>query len=544
MLGKNPSWLSDAIFYEIYPQSFCDSNGDGIGDLPGITSKLDYIRSLGCNAIWIHPCFVSPFRDAGYDVADFCKIAPRYGTNADMKTLVKESHARGMKVCLDMVAGHTAVDHPWFQASATRGKNPYTNRYIWTDTWCADPDGLEIVRGMYDSGRDGHFVTNFFWGQPALNYGFAKINRSWQLPPTHPDCVATKNALIDAMRFWLEMGVDGYRVDMAASLIKHDDAKGTATQKLWQDIFGKLRKDFPEAVMISEWFKPECAVSAGFDIDFAHIVSSTPHGKMFRAEKNANVHYSPGDKPWCNFEGISYFDRKGQGDAKEFFDEFAGMRRKLRKKGLVGWLTANHDIARISVNRSMKEIELVFAFVLTMPGVPFIYYGDEIGMKYLDLPSKEGGYTRTGSRTPMQWNGKKNAGFSSGSAKELYLPIDPDANRPTVEAQEKDPKSLLNTVRRLSELRHAMPALAGDADYAELFIKKHQYPIVYLRRRGKNRVLIAINPSGKPASAKFAVPGSVKGYATLAGSHVTLNKAGASFRLDLPATSYTIVDLG
>jgi maltose alpha-D-glucosyltransferase/alpha-amylase len=387
-------------------------------------------------------------------------------------------------------------------------------------------------------------VTNFFWGQPALNYGFAKINRSWQLPPTHPDCVATKNALIDAMRFWLEMGVDGYRVDMAASLIKHDDAKGTATQKLWQDIFGKLRKDFPEAVMISEWFKPECAVSAGFDIDFAHIVSSTPHGKMFRAEKNANVHYSPGDKPWCNFEGISYFDRKGQGDAKEFFDEFAGMRRKLRKKGLVGWLTSNHDIARISVNRSMKEIELVFAFVLTMPGVPFIYYGDEIGMKYLDLPSKEGGYTRTGSRTPMQWNGKKNAGFSSGSAKELYLPIDPDANRPTVEAQEKDPKSLLNTVRRLSELRHAMPALAGDADYAELFIKKHQYPIVYLRRRGKNRVLIAINPSGKPASAKFAVPGSVKGYATLAGSHVTLNKAGASFRLDLPATSYTIVDLG
>ena len=165
-----PKWLSDAVFYEIYPQSFQDTNGDGIGDIPGMIARLDYIKDLGCNAVWVNPWYDSPFGDAGYDVRDYKKIAPRYGTNEDARRFFSEAHARGMHVLIDLVPGHTSIDHEWFLASMQPGKNEYSDRYIWSDCVWESTD-LPCIRGI--SQRDGSAAVNFFSHQPALNYGYA-----------------------------------------------------------------------------------------------------------------------------------------------------------------------------------------------------------------------------------------------------------------------------------------------------------------------------------------------------------------------------------
>ena len=205
--NPRPSWLSNAVFYEIYPQSFADSNGDGIGDIPGITAKLDYIKDLGCNAIWLNPCFESPFKDAGYDVSDYKKVAARYGTNEDLVALFEAAHQRGMHVLLDLVPGHTSEEHDWFRHSSEAERNAYSDRYIWTDSWIAGGDGLPFVGG--ESPRDGTYILNFFKCQPALNYGFAHPTRSWQQPTLGPEAKATCDAMVDVMRFWLSLAGSG-----------------------------------------------------------------------------------------------------------------------------------------------------------------------------------------------------------------------------------------------------------------------------------------------------------------------------------------------
>lgn len=225
-----PAWLDNAIFYEIYPQSFQDTNADGIGDLRGIINRLDYIRDLGCNAIWLNPCFDSPFTDAGYDVADYKKVAPRYGTNEDLKELFREAHSRGLRVILDLVPGHTSVQHPWFLESMKSQPNEFSNRYVWNDDIWDTFEGVQnitgCIRGISD--RNGCCAVNFFSTQPALNYGFVNPSKSWQCAPDSKDALATREAIKDVMRFWLQLGCDGFRVDMAGSLVKNDgDGKET-----------------------------------------------------------------------------------------------------------------------------------------------------------------------------------------------------------------------------------------------------------------------------------------------------------------------------
>jgi len=199
--GKNSNeWIKEAIFYQIYPQSFYDSNGDGIGDINGIIQKLDYIQSVGFNALWINPCFVSPFQDAGYDIVDFYRIAPRYGTNAHLKKLCKEAHQRNIRICLDLVAGHTSIEHPWFKLSCKPGRNKYSDRYIWTSSTRVRPDGtLPFIRGYAQ--RDGNFAANYYYCQPALNYGFADPNpqQPWQQPVNAPGPLASRQELLKIM---------------------------------------------------------------------------------------------------------------------------------------------------------------------------------------------------------------------------------------------------------------------------------------------------------------------------------------------------------
>ena len=217
-----PQWLNDSVFYEIYPQSFYDTNGDGIGDINGIIEKLDYVKGLGCNAIWLNPVYDSPFMDAGYDVRDYKKVAPRYGTNDDLVRLFDEAHKKGMKILLDLVPGHTSDTHPWFLESKKAQKSEYTNRYIFTKSVWDAPPQYRMMCGICE--RDGNYLVNYFSSQPALNYGFHEITHpEWQLPCDHPDCLATVEAIKDIMRFWLDKGADGFRVDMADSLVKNDD---------------------------------------------------------------------------------------------------------------------------------------------------------------------------------------------------------------------------------------------------------------------------------------------------------------------------------
>jgi maltose alpha-D-glucosyltransferase/alpha-amylase len=245
-MGKGmPSWLEDAVFYEIYPQSYYDSNGDGIGDLKGIIAKLDYIKSLGCTALWLNPCFESPFMDAGYDVSDYYKIAPRYGTNADLETLCEKAHAKGIKVLLDLVIGHTSVEHKWFKESCKAKRNKYSDWFIWTDSVWKTPENLKCISGFAE--RDANFITNFFWCQPALNFGFAKPDpkQPWQLPVDHPSVKEVRAEVWKIMKFWMDLGCDGFRVDMAGSLVKLDDDQAE-TAKFWQEIRKKLDKEYPK----------------------------------------------------------------------------------------------------------------------------------------------------------------------------------------------------------------------------------------------------------------------------------------------------------
>ncbi len=489
---QTPSWLEKAVFYEIYPQTFYDSNNDGIGDIPGITQKLDYIRSLGADAIWLNPCFESPFGDAGYDVSDFYKVAPRYGTNADLKSLFEEARKRGIRVILDLVAGHTSTEHPWFKASCKHERNPYSDWYIWNNSvWAPTPPGYESVRGYAE--RDATYITNFFHFQPALNYGFAHPdpNYPWQQPVDAPGPQAVRREMKAIMKFWLDMGCSGFRVDMASSLVK-GDPDFQEVGRFWQEIRAWFDREYPDACLIAEWSCPAKAVPAGFHIDFYIHFGVNGYTSLFRKPFTFNK----GNDPY----GASFFDRLGHGNIREFIDEYQKHYDASKAFGFISLPSGNHDIyPRISYQRDLEDLKLVYLFLMTLPGIPFIYYGDEIGMRTIEgLPSKEGGYVRTAVRTPMQWDDSKNAGFSTAPAGQLYLPVDPEADRPTVAGQQDDSQSLLNLVRGLVQLRKQHPALGATGDFEVIYAEAGRYPFVYKRSCGDETLLVVVNPSGHP----------------------------------------------
>ncbi len=475
------AWLDKAIFYEIYPQSFQDTNGDGIGDIPGIVQRLPYIQELGCNAIWLNPCFASAFGDAGYDVSDYYQVAPRYGTNEDLKHLFEEAHRRGMHVLLDLVPGHTSTAHKWFQESMKAEKNPYTDRYVWTDSIWEEPEGMGSLRGISD--RDGSCAVNFFSHQPALNYGFYRPDPSkkWQQPMDAPGPRATLAAMKDVMRFWLTLGCDGFRVDMAGSLVKNDeDSRGTI--RLWQNVRDFLDREFPHAAMVSEWGEPDKSLQGGFHMDFLLHFGPSHYNDLFRCEE-------------------PYFSSRGRGDASAFVKKYVENYEKAARKGMICIPSGNHDMDRLARSLSGAERKIAFAFLLSMPGAPFIYYGDEIGMNYVEnLVSVEGGYGRTGSRSPMQWDNGANAGFSSAPPEKLYIPLDASKNRPTVSAQMADKTSLYHEVRRLIAIRQENAALQNKGDIAFVSDGKDAAPLAYIRSAQGEQVLVVLNPSGREAT--------------------------------------------
>ena len=514
---KIPAWLENAIFYEIYPQSFMDSNNDGIGDFKGIIQKLDYIKELGCNAIWMNPCFDSPFGDAGYDVADYYKAAPRYGTNDDLKLLFEEVHKRGMHILLDLVPGHTSTEHKWFKESLKAEKNEFSDRYVWTDSIWEEPEGMGCIRGISD--RDGSCAVNFFSHQPALNYGFYNPDpqKKWQQPMDAPGPQSTLQAMKDVMAFWLKMGCDGFRVDMAGSLVKHDEnSKGTIS--LWQNVREFLDKEFPDAAMISEWGEPDKSILGGFHMDFLLHFGPSHYNDLFRCEQ-------------------PYFSSRGKGTAFEFIKKYKENYEKSDKKGLICIPSGNHDMDRLARHLSVEEMKVAFAFLLTMPGAPFIYYGDEIGMRYVEnLISVEGGYGRTGSRSPMQWDNSTNAGFSLAPKENLYVPQDESQDRPTVENQIKDENSLWKEVQKLIKIRQENRTLQNLAEI-EFLSDGSSYPLVYQRieKSTQEKITVILNPSEKECSYK------IKGGQIICSNSPKAKIDENDGKIFVPPVSYAIV---
>ncbi len=480
-------WLNKAVFYEIYPQSFQDSNGDGIGDIPGIISRLDYIKELGCNAIWLNPCFDSPFSDAGYDVSDYYRVAPRYGTNSDLKRLFEEVHRREMHIILDLVPGHTSIEHSWFKESKKAEKNDYSDRYIWSDDIWEDMSNIGSITGSIRgiSDREGTCAINFYSTQPALNYGFARTTKPWQKPVDSPEAIASKEAIKDVMRFWLKMGCDGFRVDMAGSMIKNDEGN-LKTINFWKEFRGFLDQEFPWAVMISEWGEPDKSLLGGFHMDFLLHFGPSHYVDLFRGEN-------------------PYFAKEGEGDISEFVAHYKKYYDLTDGKGLICIPSGNHDMDRIARTLSQEEMKLAFAFLLSMPGAPFIYYGDEIGMRYVEnLVSVEGGYKRTGSRSPMQWNDAEvNAGFSAAPKDSIYIRQDEASDRPTVEKQKGQKDSLWNEIHKLLTIRNLEEALQANAKIDFIYAEKNAYPFVYKRSVEASSILVAFNPSKNAATCNI-----------------------------------------
>ncbi|MDO8595423.1 MAG: alpha-amylase family glycosyl hydrolase, partial [Sulfuricaulis sp.] len=302
-----------------------------------------------------------------------------------------------------------------------------------------------------------------------------------------------------------------------------------------QGVRHKLEPRYPEMVLLSEWGSPAAALSAGFHLDFLLHCGTLgeAYNSLLRNEPGRNVIPS---------NGHSFCDASGQGDITAFTKPLERELRAIRGRGRLAIASGNHDLPRLAYNRSPAECAVALAAVLTLPGVPFIYYGDEIGMRYQpDLVSKEGGYNRTGTRTPMQWTAGRNAGFSSAPAQRLYLPVDKRSGAPSVAAQEHDPASLLNQVRQLISVRRERAELFTDGEYRSIYAEKNAYPYVFLRRLGRERVLVVINPARRPVNVTLAA--GLDSTELLAGSGVRLSKSGRGTRLSAKGISYGVFAL-
>ena len=424
----------DLIFYEIYPTSFYDSNGDGIGDLKGIELKLDYVKGLGCNALWINPFYKSPFRDGGYDIEDFFDVDPKFGNLDDFKSLIKSAHKKGIKIIVDLVAGHASIKNREFIESAKAERNEWSDLFIWNDSvWEWNPD-FRLIAGVYD--RNAAFLVNFFAHQPGFNYGFKDINKPWQMSYKDERTFKARNYMLDIMRHWLKLGADGFRVDMAESLVKLDDNK-SATIEVWKWMFNIIRKEYPEAYFVSEWANPWKSLEAGFDADFVLDAWDSLYHLMVRSRESTR--------------GVSLLN--GGNDVDKIAEDMRKRFKEAEKHNhFLALISGNHDCERISSWLDKDQLKMYYLFMYSMPGTPFLYYGDELMMKESKLSSKDGGFERTGRRIPMIWdNESPNHGFSTTKG-ETYLPFY-DENKISVVEAKKDKDSLYNFIKRIIEIR-------------------------------------------------------------------------------------------
>lgn len=609
---RGPEWLRDGVIYQVYPSSYKDSDGNGIGDIRGVISELDYIESLGVRAIWFNPLFVSGWIDGGYDVIDFYRVDPRFGTNNDMVELIEKAHAKGIKVMLDLVAGHTSDKHPWFIQSSQDTNLQYSDYYIWSDrlpdakaekdleTMLKDPNYMQNTIGKWmksEYPRNKFYMKNFYACQPSLNYGYANPDpsRPWEQGVDAPGPKAVRQELKDIIAFWYGKGVDGFRVDMANSLVKNDKDK-KEIMNLWREIREWSDKNYPDHVLMAEWGSPKYCLAAGYNIDMDLNGTKAHNRRMYfdrkhQADGGSYFSLNGGQPSVKDLYGNAWPEDKIDSKTtaaemlKEYYDYFTDCLESTETMGYFATITGNHDHLRINMGarNTPDQLKVMLTWVLTMP-MPILYYGDEIGMRSLvDLPNVEGanhnGKERSGARTPMQWTSGETAGFSTCSPDKLYLPVctewSPATSYPqyldwkknfeagkvkpiakgeiTVESQDKDPESILNWTRELIALRKSSEALWADSKFIPIFNESQPYPMVYLRSNGKETFLIALNPTGTRKSLTLndevssyrsmteGVKGIVNPVASL--GKCSYKRTGKGDVLTLEATSGIIIRL-
>jgi len=332
------------------------------------------------------------------------------------------------------------------------------------------------------------------------------------------------------IRHFLDLACDGFRLAMAFSLAK-GDTDFRETMLLWREMRAFFDRHYPECALISEWSDPEKAITAGFHMDFLIHLGHPGYTSLFRAEPHRNR------SPAADRTAASYFDRRGTGDIRPFLDHYLAQLASTRGLGHISVPTGNHDIIRLAHGRTRDEQKVAMAFFYTLPGIPYLYNGDEIGMDYArGLVSVEGAYTRTGSRTPMQWDSSANAGFSTAPKEKLYLPVTSKQKPDTVAGQDGDPASLLNFLRALAALRQSTPALQADGDFTPVYAKAKTYPFAYLRSLDGDTLLVALNPSGKSIAVTLDLPAFTAAQPLLPTS-VTIARTRNRVRLKMPAVS-------
>jgi alpha-glucosidase len=476
-------WWQRGIVYQVYPRSFQDSNGDGIGDLEGIRRRLDYLCWLGVDAVWISPIYPSPMADFGYDIADYCGIDPIFGTLADFDRLIAEVHARGLKLILDFVPNHTSNQHPWFLESRASRTNPKREWYIWRDP---APDGgppnnwLANFGGSgweFDATTNQYYYHAFLKEQPDLN---------WRNPDV-------RRAMLDVLRFWLDRGVDGFRVDVLWLLIKDDQFRDNPPNPGWQphhagigrllqqysadqpeifDVVGEMRAvldAYPERVLIGEIYLPVERLVAyyGKDMRGAHL-------------------------PF-NFQLI--FTAWTAQDIARIVNEYDAA---LPAGGWPNWVLGNHDQKRIATRLGAANMPMAAMLLLTLRGTPTLYYGDELALENVAIPpdrvqdpwerNEPGlGLGRDPERTPMPWDATANAGFTAGTP---WLPLNADCITRNVATLAADPASILSLYRRLIALRRKYTALSTGRYVA---IPTDSDVLAFERRGNDARLLVALN---------------------------------------------------
>lgn len=444
-------WWKRGTVYQVYPRSFQDTNGDGVGDLPGITARLDYLAWLGVDAVWISPVYPSPMADFGYDVADYCGIDPLFGTLADFDALVAEAHRRRLKVILDFVPNHSSIAHPWFSESRSSRASPKRDWYIWRDpapgggppnNWLSNFGGpawtLDETTGQY-------YYHAFLAEQPDLN---------WRNP-------AVRAAMHDVLRFWLERGVDGFRVDVIWHLMKDagfrdnpanpDYAPGSPEINRFTQVYSADRPEIFDVI-------------AGMRAVLRQYGERVLIGEIYLPVERLVAYYGPdltgADLPF-NFQLIQTPWR-----ADAVADLVAQYEAALPEGGWPNWVLGNHDQPRIAARVGPAQARIAAMLLLTLRGTPTLYYGDEIGLGHVPIPAdrardpwehNEPGHGRDPERTPMQWDDSPQAGFSTA---EPWLPLAADWAACNVESQRSDPGSMLTLHRRLLALRRDHAALA------------------------------------------------------------------------------------
>ena len=501
---ENAQWWKEAIVYQIYPRSFKDSDGDGVGDLKGIIEKLDYIKSLGVTAVWLNPIYTSPNADNGYDVSDYRDIMEEFGTMADFDSLLAGMHQRDIKLVMDIVVNHSSDQHEWFKQSRSSRDNPYRDYYHWWPAEKGKPPyrySLFDAKGdawQYDSLTNAYYLHYFAKQQPDLNWSNPKVRQE----------------VYDIMKFWANKGVDGFRLDAFQFAAKDTTypkfpdgfEKDFIQYYAMQDGLHDYLKEMNEEVF-SKYDVMSVAEGAGRNFEDAH--------KLVDEDRNElNMAYA--------FEGVDIPKYEGY-DLATMKQVFTKWDQEFAEDGWLSIFLANHDQARM-VSRWGNDSEafrsastkLLNTFILSMRGTPYCYYGDELGMTNIDFDSISqyqdiaaiNGYqkalsegedmdlfmkrlnfgSRDNGRTPMQWDGSTNAGFTSGTP---WLPVNPNYTEINAQVEDTDPYSVLNHFRAMTELRKQNPILVYGS--YELLMPEHPTVYAYTRTMDDTRLLVLLN---------------------------------------------------